>query len=53
MGCKRSGVTLSDRIAVSWAATQDRGLSVNRMLQNVPETWDEQRRLWEFPAPTY
>ena len=27
---------------------QPRGLSVNRMLQNVPEPWDEQRRLWEF-----
>jgi hypothetical protein len=27
---------------------QPRGLSVNRMLQNVPESWDEQRRLWEF-----
>lgn len=29
---------------------QPRGLSVNRMLQNVPESWDEQRRLWDFPA---
>ena len=29
---------------------QPRGLSVNRMLQNVPESWDEQRRLWEFVA---
>ena len=29
---------------------QPRGLSVNRMLQNVPQSWDEQRRLWEFPA---
>ncbi len=29
---------------------QPRGLSVNRMLQNIPESWDEQRRLWEFPA---
>ncbi len=28
---------------------QPRGLSVNRMLQNVPESWDEQRQLWEFP----
>lgn len=27
---------------------QPRGLSANRMLQTVPEVWDEQRRLWEF-----
>ncbi len=29
---------------------QPRGLSANRMLQTVPEAWDEQRRLWEFSA---
>jgi hypothetical protein len=29
---------------------QPRGLSVNRMLKNVPEAWSAQRRLWEFPA---
>jgi hypothetical protein len=29
---------------------QPRGLSANRMLQNVPEAWDEQRKLWEFTA---
>jgi len=29
---------------------QPRGLSVNRLLQTIPESWDEQRRLWEFPA---
>ena len=22
----------------------------NRMLQNIPESWDEQRQLWEFPV---
>lgn len=29
---------------------QPRGLTANHMLKNVPESWDEQRRLWEFPA---
>lgn len=27
---------------------QPRGLTTNRMLQTIPESWDEQRRLWEF-----
>jgi hypothetical protein len=29
---------------------QPRGLSVNLMLKAVPEAWEEQRRLWGFPA---
>lgn len=29
---------------------QPRGLSANAMLGNVPEVWDEQRRLWGFPT---
>lgn len=28
---------------------QPRGLSMNLMLKSVPESWDEQRRLWDFP----
>ena len=39
-----------DILAAILDGRQPRGLSVNRMLQNVPESWDEQRRLWEFPA---
>ena len=39
-----------DIVAAILDGRQPRGLSVNRMLQNVPESWDEQRRLWEFPA---
>ena len=27
---------------------QPRGLSANTMLKDVPESWAEQRRLWEF-----
>ncbi|MEI8397133.1 MAG: hypothetical protein WCF85_20610 [Rhodospirillaceae bacterium] len=40
-----------DIIAAILDGRQPRGFSVNRMLQNVPESWDEQRRLWEFPPP--
>ena len=29
---------------------QPRGLSTNVMLKAVPESWKEQRRLWEFSA---
>ncbi len=29
---------------------QPRGLSTNVMLGNVPEAWDDQRRVGEFPA---
>ena len=39
-----------DIVAAILDGRQPRGLSVNRMLQNIPESWDEQRRLWEFPA---
>ena len=39
-----------DIVAAILDGHQPRGLSINRMLQNVPEAWDEQRRLWEFPA---
>ena len=28
---------------------QPRGLSMNAMVKDVPEAWDEQRTLWEFP----
>ncbi|MFN3076664.1 MAG: hypothetical protein ABT940_07280 [Alphaproteobacteria bacterium] len=27
-----------------------RGLTLNAMLKKVPEGWDEQRTLWEFPG---
>ena len=37
-----------DIVAAILDGRQPRGLSVNRMLQNVPKAWDEQRRLWEF-----
>ena len=37
-----------DIVAAILDGRQPRGLSVNRMLQNVPESWEEQRRLWEF-----
>ena len=40
----------SDIVAACIDGRQPRGLSVNRMLQNVPESWDEQRKLWEFPG---
>lgn len=30
---------------------QPRGLSANVMLKAVPESWEEQRRLWGFPMP--
>ena len=39
-----------DIVAAILDGRQPRGLSVNRMLQNIPESWDEQRRLWEFPV---
>ena len=39
-----------DIVAAILDGRQPRGLSVNRMLQTIPESWDEQRRLWEFPA---
>ena len=39
-----------DIVAAILDGRQPRGLSVNRMLQNIPESWNEQRRLWEFPA---
>ena len=39
-----------DIVAAILDGRQPRGLSVNRMLQNVPESWEEQRRVWEFPA---
>ena len=39
-----------DIVAAILDGRQPRGLSVNRMLQNIPEPWDEQRRLWEFPV---
>ena len=39
-----------DILAAILNGRQPRGLSVNRMLQNVPESWEEQRRLWDFPA---
>ena len=39
-----------DIVAAILDGRQPRGLSVNRMLQNIPESWDEQRRLWDFPA---
>ena len=29
---------------------QPRGLSMNAMVKDVPEAWDEQRKLWEFLA---
>ena len=29
---------------------QTRGLTLNRMLKQVPESWEEQRRVWEFSA---
>ncbi len=38
-----------DIVAAILDGRQPRGLSVNRMLQDIPESWDEQRRLWEFP----
>jgi hypothetical protein len=37
-----------DIVAAILDGRQPRGLSANRMLQNVPEAWDEQRKLWEF-----
>jgi len=39
-----------DIVAAILDGRQPRGLSVNRMLQNVPEEWGEQRRVWEFPV---
>lgn len=29
---------------------QPRGLTLNHVLKKVPESWEEQRRLWEFPV---
>ncbi len=40
----------ADIVAAILDGRQPRGLSVNRMLQNIPESWEEQRRLWEFPV---
>lgn len=40
----------SDIVAAILDGRQPRGLSANHMLRDVPESWDEQRRLWEFPA---
>ena len=39
-----------DIVAAILDGRQSRGLSINQILQNVPETWEGQRRLWEFPA---
>ncbi|MEI7605744.1 MAG: hypothetical protein WCJ64_00025 [Rhodospirillaceae bacterium] len=38
-----------DIVAAILDGRQPCGLSVSRMLKDIPESWDEQRRLWEFP----
>lgn len=40
-----------DIVAAILDGRQPRGLTANHMLKNVPESWGEQRRLWDFPAP--
>ena len=37
-----------DIVAAILDGRQPRGLSANTMLKDVPESWAEQRRLWEF-----
>ena len=41
-----------DIIAAVFDGCQPRGLTLNHMRKKVPESWDEQRILWEFPAPS-
>lgn len=39
-----------DIVAAILDGRQPRGLTLNRMLKQIPEGWEDQRRLWEFPA---
>ena len=41
-----------DIVAAILDGRQPRGLTLNHMLKKVPESWDEQRALWEFPVPS-
>ncbi len=37
-----------DIVAAILDGRQPRGISLNHMLKKIPESWDEQRALWEF-----
>lgn len=41
-----------DIVATILEGRQPRGFTLNRMLQQIPESWEKQRELWEFPAPS-